>query len=233
MIDPSVIENISSGVIVKQDLEDLIFSKNRLLSNASRENLEACSYDLRIGTIFKDNEIKNLHENEIIAIKPGEILNIFTVEELHLPSNVMAVVYPINEQSSRGLLVLNPGLIDPGYEGPITIKAVNLNRVSLPINKNMKIFTAIFHVLPSATTSPYTESTTDRQKKEQAFLKKLIEQDTSNISQIISMQSGSPFPTQEEVKGMIRTHWLSWIVFALALLAAITGVLSVILALKK
>jgi deoxycytidine triphosphate deaminase len=224
--------DLQPGIIVKQDIENLIFKKNQLLSHAIRENLEPCSYDLRIGTIFRQNEIQKPSEQTIINIKPGEILNIFTMEEINLPPNITAVVYPINLQSSRGLLVLNPGHIDPGYKGPITIKAVNLNRVPLPINRGMKIFTIIFYVLPSATTSPYQEEV-NRDDKEREYLKELIKQDTSNISQIISMQSGAPFPTQEEVKSMIRTHWLSWIVFGLTLIAAISGVLSVYISLNS
>lgn len=224
--------DLPSGIITKQDLEDLIFTHNKLLYEASKQNLQACSYDLRIGTIFRENEIQKPDEQKIIDIKPGEILNLFTMEEIDLPSNIAAVVYPINSQSSRGLLVLNPGHIDPGYTGPITIKAVNLNRVPLPINRGMEIFTIIFHVLPKATTSPYQEKV-NRNDQEKKYLKELITQDTNNISQIISMQSGAPFPTEEEVKSMIRTHWLSWITFGLAFIAAITGVISVFIDLNS
>jgi len=221
------IEDIPPGVIVSQDLTKLI-SEGLLLKDASLGNIESCSYDLRIGTIFRDNKIERT--DETISIDAGEIINIYTTEEFDLPANVMAVVYPINEQSSKGLLVLNPGLIDPGYQGPVTIKAINLNRLTLPIRKNMKIFTAIFYVLPVATSSPYSKSTTPRDRKEQEFLGKLIEQKTSNISQIISLESGSPFPTKEEVKSMIRTDWIAWIILVATLVAAITGVASVILA---
>ena len=105
------------GILVKQDIEEAM-DRGELLANASKQNLRSCSYDLRIGTIFRNGQLINdIHPeaNLQVIIQPGEIISIFTLEEVILSDDIMATVFAINAQSSRGLLVLNPGHIDPGF----------------------------------------------------------------------------------------------------------------------
>lgn len=242
MTHSNSIQNLPPGIIVKQDLK-FCFDNYQLISHYDSSNLEASSYDLRIGTIFKDKKVIKDTEEQL-SIEPGEIINLFTLEEVNLPPNVAATVYPINSQSSRGLLVLNPGHIDPGYHGPITVKAINLRRVTLPINRGKKILTIIFYVLPKSTTSPYARNK-PRDKMENSFNSNLIEQDTNNLSEIIALKKDGPYPTRQEVKELmqkesyqneqdverlIQEHWMSkWTLF-LTLFAAIGSIVAAVVA---
>ncbi len=148
---------MSEGILSKQDIEAKIDS-GELVLNAVKANLEACSYDLRIGTIFKNGQIINENHpdaNRQFDIQPGEIINLFTWEEIKLSSKIMATVFARNAESSfKGLLVLNPGHIDPGFQGLITIKAINLGKDPLSIQRGQKILTIIFEEMPNVTTSP-------------------------------------------------------------------------------
>ncbi len=45
--------------------------------------------------------------------------------------------------SSQGLLILNPGHIDPGFKGPISICAINLSKENFKINIGDDAFTLI------------------------------------------------------------------------------------------
>ena len=154
---------MATGIFSKQDIESSI-DRGELILNAVKSNLQACSYDLRIGTIFKEGQIINENHpdsNKQFNIKPGEIINLFTWEEVKLSSNIMATVFPRNTESlGKGLLVLNPGHIDPGFEGPISIKAINLRKDPLSIQRGQKILTIIFEEMPNSTTSPYKKNQT-------------------------------------------------------------------------
>jgi len=139
-------------LLLKDEIRKLAEDPGILLlgQNFQAQNLESCSYDLRVGSIFKGKEIFSEQllkpdEKNIIELKPSEIVTLLTLEEVNLPSNIYGTVFAMNRFSSRGFLILNPGHIDPGYKGPISICAINLSKdtVALQIGKT-KIFTIIF-----------------------------------------------------------------------------------------
>lgn len=220
-----------AGVLVKQDIEAAIDNNSGLLKDAIKENLRACSYDLRIGTIFKDGQVINGNHpdaNLQIIIKPGEIISMLTLEEVKLPNNVMASVFPINAQSSRGLLVLNPGHIDPGFQGAISVKVLNLRKVDLALSRKAPIFTIIFEELPKSTASPYSTNVT-REQREREHNEKDVELAPRNIAELISL-GNAIYPTRQEVREIVLQHWTTWLTLILTFIAALTGIISLFLA---
>jgi len=225
--------NSNVGIWAKQDIEQAL-DRGQLILNFPKNCLQACSYDLRIGTIFRDGQIINdshSEANKQFIINPGEIISIFTWEELDLPNNVMATAFAINKQSSRGLLVLNPGHIDPGFKGCLTVKAINLRKVPLTISRGAEIFTVVFQTLPKSTTSPYTKNIL-REERERDFNSIDVEQGTKNLSELVILGKDSPYPTRQEVKEIVLQHWMTWLTLILTFVAALTGILAVVLTLS-
>ncbi len=219
-----------TGILVKQDIEAAM-DNSMLLVYAIKENLRACSYDLRIGTIFKDGQVINGNHRDAnlqIIIKPGEIISMLTLEEVILPDNVMASVFAINAQSSRGLLVLNPGHIDPGFRGPISVKVLNLRKVDLALSRQAPIFTIIFEELPKSSVSPYSTHVT-RDQREREHNENDVELAPRNIAELISL-GNSIYPTRQEVREIVLQHWTTWLTLILTFIAALTGIISLFLA---
>lgn len=219
---------MTTGIFTKQDIETAI-NRGELIMNASLECLQACSYDMRVGTIFKEGQIINesrSQANEQFTVQPGEIISIFTLEEISLPSNIMATVFAINEQSSRGLLVLNPGHIDPGFKGPLTVKVLNLRKAPLTISRKTHIFTVVFQGIANSTTSPYNKNIS-REQREQNFNATDVEVAARNLAELVVLGKDSPYPTRQEVKDIVQTHWLTWLTFFLAFIAALFSIIAV------
>lgn len=119
-------------------------------------NIEPCSYDLRVGSIFRGNKIYSLENkkirNSIVEVKPSEIVTVLTLEEVKIPANIAGTVFAMNSLSSIGFLILNPGHIDPGYHGPISICAINLSKEIIRLRLGeTKIFTILFEGLEKDT----------------------------------------------------------------------------------
>jgi deoxycytidine triphosphate deaminase len=183
------------GILTAQDIIAAIDLGN-LIVRGSKDAVEACSYDLCIGTIFHRGQvIDDTHPDarSQIIIEPGEIISMFTREELTLPADICATVFPLNSQSSKGLLVLNPGHIDPGFRGPVSVKALNLRKAPLAISLGMEIFTIIFERLPQPTSKPYAKNTS-RAKREMAYNANDVEVSPRSLSALISFGSDSPYP---------------------------------------
>lgn len=137
------------AVLGKKKLTDLIINGD-LLDDYELKNIKSASYDLRIGTIYKDDKTysrENIKNFDTIKVKPSEIVTMLTLESVKIPLDCVGTVFAINNMSSRGFLILNPGHIDPGYNGPITICAINLSKIEEPLYLEKPIFTLILNKL--------------------------------------------------------------------------------------
>jgi deoxycytidine triphosphate deaminase len=134
------------SVIANQELTEY-FSKGLLIRNPrykSKEvfDIEVASYDLMAGeAIWKDegkkvwekrtgrcsyDEGKDMHKQKTVTLKPGQMMFVVTHEDVCLPKHIYATVYSRNKLSRDGILALNAGHIDPGFQGPIIIRLINL-----------------------------------------------------------------------------------------------------------
>lgn len=228
--DPTHHPSSSSGILTKADiLEEL--SHRRLIKDGIPENVEGCSYDLRIGTIFREGRIIKGKQGagDQVLLQPGEIISLFTLEELDLPANIAATAFPINALSSQGLLVLNPGHIDPGFNGPLTVRVINIRYTPKSIDLGTPIFTVIFERLPQPT-NKYAKNV-PREVAELRFNAADVEQNPKSLAKLVMLGKDKPLMTGEEVDRRIREHWMSRWALGASIIAAIFAVLAVVVTL--
>lgn len=195
----------------------------RLIQGADAELVQSCSYDLRIGTIFQNGRTisqKGSSSVDQVELKPGGIISMFTLEELNLPADVCATVFPLNSQSSRGLLVLNPGHVDAGYKGAITVKLLNISKHEKILKCGEPIFTVIFDRLEEATSVPYPNRQTNRPQRETEFAENDLNVSPGTLAKLVGE------PNDEHVEKLIRNHWMSWVSLALTLGAFVFAVIA-------
>jgi deoxycytidine triphosphate deaminase len=215
---------------IEKDLND-----GKLLSNWTKSSIQGASYDLRVGTIFKNGKIVNEEHEERqrpFQIQPGEIISIFTLEEVNLPLDIAGVAFAMNKWSSEGLLVLNPGHIDPGYRGTLTVKALNLRKTPISISREQTIFTIVFHNIGNQTSHPYSGTVLSTHEKEKSFHAREQEIAPNSLGDLIKVMADLPFVTKEQVDRAICDHWMSRWTFGLLIVAALAATLAVILGLS-
>jgi|HigsolmetaAR201D_1030396.scaffolds.fasta_scaffold17154_2 deoxycytidine triphosphate deaminase len=220
-------------ILTNEEIKKLV-AGGKLISNAHPACFQPCSYDLRIGSIFRDGQViddKHARRNEQISLAPGEVITMTTLEELDLPPDIAATAHAINAQSSEGLLVLNPGHVDPGYRGPLTVMAINMRRVPFVVSREDKIFTVVFQRLSGPANPAYVNRSETRADKERDLNKKVVEKAVTSLADLISINA--PFTRPEDVDKRIRQHWstiatmiLGGIAAGAALLAAIATIAS-------
>jgi deoxycytidine triphosphate deaminase len=225
------------SILANAEIRSLI-SAGELVSSADDSCIEPCSYDMRIGAIFRDGQVideTHARGNEQIGLAPGEVITMTTLEELALPADIAATAHAINAQSSEGLLVLNPGHVDPGYKGTLTVMAVNMRRVPYVVSRKDKIFTVVFHRLAVGAAPAYLNRKGSRNDKERDLNKKVVEKSVTSLADLIALNA--PFTRPVDVDQRIRRHWMSWLTLGMAslgLVASITAaVFAVIAVLQK
>ncbi len=123
--------------------------------------VQPSSIDLHIGSIFlpgtkhgeDGSEDKPLASH---TLGPGETALVTTLEIVHLPGNVAAIGFPPSRVSAQGLLMTNPGHIDPGYRGPMHFTVINMARQDFSLRKGGMIVTVLFFEMSAAARSDYT-----------------------------------------------------------------------------
>jgi len=229
------LDSIAAGILCRADIEKLIREgEPKLIAGYDPDGLQPCSYDLRIGTIFRDGQIINessVDASKRITLEPGEIVSLLTLEEVNLPSSIAATAFPINSQSREGFMVLNPGHVDPGFRGPLSVKAINLRKAPLTIGREDKVFTIIFEKLPKET--PEYTGNQSRRRREAEYNKKDLEVAPKTLSEVIRLDRQCPFALREQVKdfrtegeirALIQRHWMSLLTMIIAILALIVSV---------
>lgn len=199
------------SVLNKNELKQLAL--NGLLGNDYIEdNFQPSSYDLRIGTIFKDGEIfSNDFKTQLftnnIDIKPSEIVQILTLEKVTIPNNYIGTVFAMNSHSSTGLLILNPGHIDPGYSGYLSICLINLSKDVRTLSLGDSIFTLIIQELKSELSKGQeyknNNNSISRKEFEQIFLKTKSKRLSKSFFDLIKGYNGLKKMLLEHIVGMI------------------------------
>jgi deoxycytidine triphosphate deaminase len=137
--------------------------------------VEAASYDLRAGIVlWRDRdggELETRYFSEgqavqpVVTLQPGQMIFVITHEELKLTSGVSGTVYSRNKLQKENVLALNAGHVDPGYEGPILIRLINLGAQPWAITLGQAVFTVVFQTVETDSAS----GPPDRRTKEETL----------------------------------------------------------------
>ncbi len=114
--------------------------------------VQSASVDLTIGDIFLPDTDPDTpggvnNPRTELTLKTGETAVVTTLEELRLPSNIAGVGFPPSRVSFRGLLMTNPGHIDPGYVGGLRFTVINMGREPYTLKKDEVIVSVLFFEL--------------------------------------------------------------------------------------
>jgi deoxycytidine triphosphate deaminase len=148
-----------------------LMDEGRLIHNVSERDLltpEGAGLDLRVGEIneisgsgFLGRETRNTPNLTVVAsvgIDPDSRVNLqysryylfTTMEEIDLPSNVVAFVQPRSTLFRSGV-VLSAGVVSPGYRGKLTFGATVMNPNGFDIEIGSRVAHINFHYVDGST----------------------------------------------------------------------------------
>ncbi|MBZ5664644.1 MAG: hypothetical protein LAO30_08590 [Acidobacteriia bacterium] len=117
--------------------------------------VQASSIDLRIGNIYlpgeKETDVggaKNPKQDHCLST--GETAVVTTMETLHLPADIAGFGFPPSRVSFKGLLMTNPGHVDPGYQGVMRFTVINMAKEPYHLERGGKIVTLLLFKLSGA-----------------------------------------------------------------------------------
>ncbi len=119
-----------------------------LVENGIDENLyRASTYDLSVGDIIPAEPVSGSSQYNL---PPGGTVRVVSKELLKLPNNITGHALLKNELCRKGVLALNIGVIDPGFEGPISSTLINFGRGNFVVKQGASFLRISFHRCPAS-----------------------------------------------------------------------------------
>ena len=188
------------GVINNQAIEGYL-RKGQLILNPragqnSREfDIENDSYDLSAGTAIWKQPTGNRNEATVktrcylpessgdsqptVTVQPGQMIFVVTREDILMTSDLCGTVYSRNSIALDGILALNAGHVDSGYQGPIAIRLINLRAIPWTLTLGEAIFTITFQTVDR---NPLDDPSHDRHYSQEQMIKRVRETANAALS---------------------------------------------------
>ncbi|KAB1192283.1 dCTP deaminase [Haloferax sp. MBLA0076] len=162
--DADILARLERGDLVVDPIDDIDMQ------------VQPASVDLRLGTDFLEFQRTNIScihptredevskyvtethvpEGEDFILHPGDFVLGTTKERVEIPADLLATV---EGRSSLGRLAVvihaTAGIVDPGYEGQITLELSNLGTAPVALTPGMRISQLIFTEMKSPADRPY------------------------------------------------------------------------------
>jgi dCTP deaminase len=154
-------------VLVDHQIDQLLAANPPLATNVPRgdfrgptSHIQAASLDLSIGDIFipgadgdKPGGSRSPHTR--VSLREGRVAVIRTLESLAMPKDLVALGFPPSSLSIQGILMTNPGQIDPGYHGPLHLTVINMSKEPLTLFRGQRLIRLIFARLDETPSADY------------------------------------------------------------------------------
>jgi deoxycytidine triphosphate deaminase len=145
-----------------------------LIANAVGTSYRSVSYDLTVGDIYVPREdglvkrtrrwwlrmrktqrmgtqFKLVKEYEI---PPNGVVLIFSRETVRVPHDLCGYAMPKTSLGHEGILVLNTGIVDPLYHGPLSGTTINFRDTPFTIKEGDPFLRLVFDTVDNATEAP-------------------------------------------------------------------------------
>lgn len=140
--------------IIKLIDEENILSVDGSSTEDIKNRTQASSVDLTIKSIYTaDKTISNSNIDignaglDLIDLEPGQTIVIQVAERFDLPSMIGGIIFPPNSMSKSGVIMTNPGHIDPLFSGYISVYLVNMGKSPVRLKKGSKVATLLLYYI--------------------------------------------------------------------------------------
>jgi dCTP deaminase len=142
--DTKIQEAISTGLFSLEPFES--------------RSLQPASYDLRVGKYAFTSSLRekmDVSQKGILRIEPGEFAVVETLETLKFGNQIAAQLGLRSEFARQGLMMLSGPQIDPGFNGVLIVRLINMAPTTIVLTYGTPFLTTQFFDLQYPVSKPY------------------------------------------------------------------------------
>lgn len=119
-----------------QARSDFISGVPSPVSGGAGSPIQPASVDLSVGDIALPEASNGPTIVRLgYELQPGHTAIVTTLETLTIPPTHAGIAMPASGPARRGLLMTNPGHVDPGFEGALSFTVINMGREAYQLNQ--------------------------------------------------------------------------------------------------
>lgn len=184
-----------------------------LVTNDQNNGWRATTYDSTVGEIIGP---KGKVKGDSFTLKPRCIAWVISKETFSLPKSITGITTLKTGWTKKGVLTLTVGIVDPGYNGPLSTAVVNFGGKKFDIDKGDAFFrTAFFE---------HEEVSIEEQAVERQEYIKTVRSDASHFSESFLTIDSLAEEIAPKIFGMPR--WPIALAF-IAMFLAVVGIIMV------
>jgi dUTPase-like protein len=118
-----------------------------IIDNPDPSRFRAIGYDIAVGSMYvpEDDEINAGPRVELeYWIPPRGVVQIFSRETVDVPPDVCGYAMPKTGLCDQGILVLNTGILDPSFRGPVSAIAINFRKTRFRLKEGDVFLRLVF-----------------------------------------------------------------------------------------
>jgi len=145
-------------ILSDRTIKDIILNKGVYLVNPfNPDHLQPCSIDLHLDNELKTIDGKTINiKDDSYHLKPNEFILGSTIEEVHIPNDIVGHLDGRSSIARLGLLVhCTAGYIDSGYKGNITLEIYNCSNKDFELFYGDSICQIVYETLTTPVDRPY------------------------------------------------------------------------------
>lgn len=193
------------------------------------DSLQPASYDLRVGKqafASSSKQTLDVSARGVLVIDPGEFAVLETLEEVKFDSQTAAQIGLRSEYARRGLLMLSGPQVDPGFQGILVVRVVNLAPNSIALPHAAPFLTAQLFRLSGPVERPYEGARQGQTGLSPTDVQELAQTEGLTLGEMVKTL-GSLARDVAELRGSVSR--LSWVLplivaFGMALIAVMVTV---------
>jgi deoxycytidine triphosphate deaminase len=197
-----------------------------LIGGADDKAYRETSYYLQIGEILPaPREGASATDIEVsqngFYLLPQGLVKVVSKEIIKLPRGVTGYALVRNSLSNAGVMAINIGMIDPGYDGPISSTLINFGKNPVLLTPKMSFLRLTFHDYTMTSIQP--ADTIKSITKEAYVLQTRNEVDAHLSSSFLNLEQ-----TAENAGRVAFGRFKEWLIFWAAALAVILAILTIL-----
>jgi deoxycytidine triphosphate deaminase len=125
-----------------------IQSLGLIASGFEMSSLRDAGYDLRIAALMSKRETGEVDRfDDDVDLKPQGIAAVISTEIIKLPTNICAYASVKTTLCREGVLAINTGVVDPGWEGPLSSIVLNFGKDIYRLRAGEPFIRLTFHFI--------------------------------------------------------------------------------------
>ena len=188
--------------------------------------LQPASYDLRVGkTAFasSSSERVDLTRKGLLRIEPGDFAVVETLERVSFGNQIAAQLGLRSEYARKGLLMLSGPQVDPGFNGVLVVRLINLAPDPAVLVFEAPFLTTQFFRLNEPVSVPYRGPYQGQDGITARDIQELTRTEGLTLGQVIKTLSSLASDVAELRGSVARLSWLVPLIVAIGM--AVVGIL--------